>query len=104
LVVEGTEDSVLTASAAQATRLALGATLLALVRVGGGRCCLEPAAKGEARSGVGAANGRSAVVRFSHESAGTCSLDPEIVAEIEQNGIRVERQNNDIVLVFPAHS
>jgi hypothetical protein len=88
LSVDGYAQSVPTAAPAQATRLALAAGLLALIKEGGAsRCRLE--------------TGSETVVHFSHESAGTCSLDPAIAAAIAEQRIRTERSDNDLLLLFP---
>jgi hypothetical protein len=102
LSVEGAEVSVCTRAPGQAMRLALGAALLALLRTGGGRCRLELSDGTNGRANLGGA-GPSAVVRFSHEAADACRIDPEIVSQLEQHGIRLERSGSDTVLVFPAY-
>jgi hypothetical protein len=92
LAVDGYEIPAVTAASAVATRLALANGLLCLTREGGeGRCSLE--FDGET------------VVRFSHESADTCSLDAAVAAAIsgENQGIRHERSGSDLILVFPGY-
>jgi len=103
LTVEGTGGSFSTQVSGQAVRLALGAALLALLRKGGGRCSMESPNGTLPPGGDGAA----AVVRFSHEPADACRIDPEIVSAIEQHGIRVEMGEvpgggTETRLVFPA--
>lgn len=89
LIVDGYGRSVPTTAGAQATRLALASGLLSLLQKGdSGRCQLE--------------QHEDAVVRFSHESAGTCSLDPAIGAVIAEHHIRSEQSGSDLVLRFPA--
>ena len=110
LTVDGVAGSVSTSAAGQATRLALGATLLALVRTGGGKCRLE-GSEGGGKEGGGAipgSAGSATVVRFSHEAADACKLDPDIVSTIEQHGIHVEQRHAnggsaETLLVFPAY-
>jgi len=87
LVVDGYGRSAPTRASGKATRLALAAGLLALLRDGrSGRCLLET--DGEA------------VVRFSHESAGACSLDADIASAIEGPHIRSEVSGSDLILRF----
>jgi hypothetical protein len=89
LTVDGYWTSAPTRAAAQATRLALAAALLALTKDGGSSLCkLE--------------KGAETVVRFSHESAGTCSLDPTVALAIAEEGIRHKRSGKDLLLVFQA--
>lgn len=88
LDVDGYELSAPTAAAAPAVRLALAAGLLALARAGGSsRCRLEL--------------GAETVVRFSHESAGNCSLDPAIAKVLAEHHIRLEQSESDLAIVFP---
>ncbi len=90
LTVEGYEQTSLTAAPGQPTRLALAAALLEMTATkGSGHCRLEP--------------GPETVVRFSHESADACSLDPAIAAAVAKHAIRTETSNRDLILVFPAH-
>lgn len=71
-----------------AVRLALATGLLAVSGKGiSGRCRLE--------------SGANPVVRFSHESAGACELDPATAAALAGRSIRSERSGNDLILVFP---
>jgi hypothetical protein len=89
LTVDGYWTSAPTTAAAQATRLALAAALLALTRAGGSsRCTLE--------------SGAETVVRFSHESAGIGTMDSAVVSAIAQEGIRHSRSGQDLLLVFQA--
>ena len=91
LLIDGYGRSTPTAATAQATRLALALGLLALLRSGStGRCTLE--------------NNGETVVRFSHEPAGTCSLEPAVAAVIEAHHIRVDRSGTDLLLRFPRTS
>jgi hypothetical protein len=88
LTVDGYQRSVPTSASAQATRLALTAGLLELTKDGaGGRCRLESEAE--------------TVVRFSHESAATCSLDSAVAAAIAKHSIQSERSGSDLLLLFP---
>jgi hypothetical protein len=89
LSIEGDWRSAPTAAPAQATRLALASALLAFTKQGGAsRCKLESSAE--------------PVVRFSHESAGTCNMDPAVVSAISEQGIRQLRSGSDLLLVFQA--
>ncbi|HMC56470.1 MAG TPA: hypothetical protein VKH19_14920 [Gemmatimonadaceae bacterium] len=91
LLVDGYGRSTPTSATAQATRFALAAGLLSLIRDGApGRCTLE--------------NNGETVVRFSHESAGTCSLQPAVSAAIEAHSIRIDRSGSDLILRFPRTS
>jgi signal transduction histidine kinase len=96
LAVEGPQSSVPTSASTAATRLALAAGLLALTKEGepgrasGGRCRLE--------------SGDEIVVRFSHEPAGTCSLDPAVASALAEHSIHSKRSGSDLILVFPGHS
>lgn len=91
LSVAGYQASAPTTASAVVTRLALAEGLLTLVNGGGaGRCRLE--------------TGAEPVVRFSHESAGTCSLDPAIARTIAQHGIRQETPGSELILRFPGNS
>jgi signal transduction histidine kinase len=88
LVVEGVEGSVPTSARETAVRLALAGGLLALIKEGGtGRCRLD--------------SGKETVVRFSHESAGACSLDAATVAAVAEHDIRTQRSDRDLLMVFP---
>jgi signal transduction histidine kinase len=94
LEVEGSNQSVPTLAPALATRLALAAALLSLTKEGGvARCRLETPVSGAADGGT--------VVRFSHESARTCSIEPEIATAIGEHQIRTERSGSDLLIVFP---
>ena len=88
LEVDGYERPAPTGAPAQAVRLALAAGVLTLTKEGGtSRCRLE--------------SGSDTVVRFSHESAGACTLDPPIAAALAGHTIRIERSGKDLVMVFP---
>ena len=88
LAVEGYQTPAPTSAAAQPTRLALAAGLLALIKEGGsGHCRLESATE--------------PVVRFSHESAAACSLDSMIATALAEHSIRTERSGSDLRIVFP---
>jgi signal transduction histidine kinase len=88
LEVDGSQGAAPTAAPAQAVRLALAAGILTLTREGGtSRCRLE--------------SGSNTVVRFSHESAGACTLEPPIAAVLAGHTIRIERSGKDLVMVFP---
>jgi hypothetical protein len=94
LEVDGGNQSVPTAAPAIATRLALAAGLLSLTKEGGvGSCRLETPVNGTTDRGT--------VVRFSHEAASTCSIEPEIATAIAQHQIRTERSGSDLLIVFP---
>lgn len=88
LEVTGAEHSVPSSAPAAAVRLVLAAGLMAVTRAGGAsRCALE--------------RGAEIVVRFSHESAANCVLDPAIAAAVAEHNIRTQRSNGDLVIVFP---
>jgi hypothetical protein len=93
LDVSGWETAVPTAAAPEAVRLALAAGLLALIEMGGsGSCSLHA--------------GSDAVVRFSHESAATCSLDSAIAASLAVEKIVIQRgdrdeKSGDLLMLFP---
>jgi len=88
LVVDGYGRSAPTSAGAQATRLALAAGLLGLIREGSpARCTLE-------------CHGES-VVRFSHESAATCSLESAVAAAVAQHKIHIDGSGSDLILRFP---
>lgn len=89
LQVEGLDRQAQTAAPATAVRLALASGVLALVRGRGrGTCRLE--------------GGVVPVVRFSHESAGTCELEPATAALIAEHDITTERPDGrDLLLSFP---
>jgi signal transduction histidine kinase len=90
LTVDGYQRSAPTAAPAQATRLALAAGLLMLTKEGGGsRCHLN-------------SNGET-VVRFSHESAGACSLDSTVAKAIAEYSISNVRSGSDLILRFPGY-
>lgn len=77
-----------TRAAGQATRLGMAAALLALTKsVGKSHCVVEA--------------GSDTLVRFSHESAGVCVLDPAVASALANHSIRVERSDKDLILVFP---
>lgn len=96
LSVDGYGRPAPTQAPAQATRLALASGLLSLIEGGdSGRCRLE--------------QGDGTVVRFSHESAGDCSLDPAVAAAIAGQHIRIEQSRgqgegeggSELALCFP---
>lgn len=90
LAVDGYGRPAPTEAPAQATRLALASGLLSLIDGGGsGSCRLE--LDGET------------VVRFSHESAGGCRLDPAVAAAIAGQRIRIEQSGggSELILRFP---
>ena len=88
LEVQGAGGSVPTSAGESAVRLALAAGLLALIKEGGkGRCRLD--------------SGAETVVRFSHESAGACTLDAATAAAVAEHDIRTQRSDNDLLMVFP---
>ena len=90
LTVDGYERSTPTGAPGQATRLALAAGLLMLTRGGGdSRCHLD-------------SNGGT-VVRFSHESADTCSLDSAVAKAIAEHSISSVRSGSDLILRFPGY-
>ncbi|MGH7679889.1 MAG: hypothetical protein ACRENU_15570 [Gemmatimonadaceae bacterium] len=94
IALEGQELPVATAAPAVATRLALAAGLLAMCRQGGhGRCALEVANPGDSAS--------ETVVRFSHESADSCTIEPAVATALEKHHIRMERSGSDLLLIFP---
>jgi hypothetical protein len=91
LVVEGANQLAPTSASPAAVRLALASGLMAAAPKGeSGACTLE-----------GGSGGRGTVVRFSHESAGGCSLEPDAVAALSRHAIRIEGSNQDLVVVFP---
>lgn len=92
LEVEGYEKPVQTGAPAQAVRLALAAGLLGFGLKARGRCRLE---------GGNDESGREPVVRFSHESAAACSLDPAVAQALAMHNIRTERSGPDLNLWFP---
>ena len=80
-----------TTASAKAVRLGLAAGLLQLAEKGG-------SCRPEATSAT--------VVRFSHESAETCSLDPAIAASLAEQNIVIQRADRggnagDLLMVFP---
>jgi signal transduction histidine kinase len=88
LTVDGWERAALSSAPAQAVRLALGAGLLAVIgQRGAGRCSLDAAP--------------NPVVRFSHESAVSFSLDPVIAGAIAEHKIEVRRSDGVLLIVFP---
>jgi len=91
LVVEGPATSAPKAAPGQATWVALAAGLLLLIKEGGcGRCRLDVT--------------NEIVVRFSHESAAACRLDPTIAKAIAEHSITNERSGMDLILRFPGYS
>jgi hypothetical protein len=94
LTVEGQDRPAATSAPAQATRLALAAAMLILARQSGAsRCQLQPADPGESTSGT--------VVRFSHESADACSIEPALATALAEHHIRTQRSGSDLLMVFP---
>ena len=88
LVVEGYQRSTPTPVSAVAVRLALASGLLRVSKDGGtSHCRLE--------------SGPETVVRFSHEPAAECSLDPAVASAISEHSIRTDRSGADLVLIFP---
>lgn len=88
LSIDGVTTSAPTSAPGTVVRLGLAAGLLAVSGKGRqGRCVLE--------------NGPEAVVRFSHESAGACDLDPATAAALAGHAVRIERSPRDLTLVFP---
>lgn len=88
LSIDGITASAPTTAPGTVVRLGLAAGLLAVSGKGRrGRCVLE--------------NGPEAVVRFSHESAGACDLDPATAAALAGHAVRIERSPRDLTLVFP---
>lgn len=91
LVVEGYQMPTPTGSSGLATRLAVASGLLMLIKEGGcGRCWLDATDE--------------IVVRFSHESAVACSLDPTIAKAIAEYSITNERSGMELILRFPGYS
>jgi len=94
LVVEGEGQLAPTSAPPVAVRLALAAGLLAVATPNTrGSCVLAAPGAGEGDSG--------AVVRFSHESAGACTMDPVTVAALAGHAVRIERSDKDLAVVFP---
>lgn len=89
--VSGWDRQMPTAASAEAVRLGIGAGLLLLAEKGG-------SCRPEATSVT--------VVRFSHESAETCSLDAVIAASLSEQNILIQRADrgsdaSDLLMVFP---
>lgn len=89
--VSGWERQMPTTASAEAVRLGLAAGLLQLAEKGG-------SCRPEASSVT--------VVRFSHESAETCSLDSAIAASLAEQNIVIQRADrggnvSDLLMVFP---
>ena len=94
LTVEGSERMSPTPVSGTAVRLALAAGLLAVSPKGGrGKCVLE-----------GTNGGGGTVVRFSHESAAACTLDPATAAALAKHDVRIDGSSQDLALVFPGNS
>ena len=88
LKVDGYEQSVPTAAPVQAVRLALASGMLSLVKGSkSGRCTLH--------------SGPEPVVRFSHESAATCSLDSAVADALAGCNINTRRSDHDLLIEFP---
>ena len=94
LRVDGMDRPAPTSASGTAVRLALAAGLLAASPKGTrGRCTLE-----------GMVEGKGTVVRFSHESAGACTLDPATAAALAGHDVRIEGSREDLAVVFPGNS
>jgi signal transduction histidine kinase len=91
--VAGFQGAAPTAAPAPAVRLALASGLLGLINERGARrCALEPRTReGHAET----------VVRFSHESASPCRLDPAVAGAIAAHQIRTESSGSELHIVFP---
>ena len=93
LLVGGYDRQAPTTAPSSGVRLALAAGLLNVMEKGGsGSCSLE--------------TGPDAVVRFSHESAGTCNLDSAIAASLAEQNIVIQTgdraaKSGDLLIVFP---
>lgn len=88
LTVDGYEQSVPTGAPALAVRLALASGMLSLVKGSkSGRCTLQ--------------SGLEPVVRFSHESAVTCSLDSAVAEALAGCNINTRRSDHDLLIEFP---
>lgn len=88
LTVDGYEQSVPTRAPALAVRLALASGMLSLVKGSkSGRCTLQ--------------SGLEPVVRFSHESAVTCSLDSAVAEALAGCNINTRRSDHDLLIEFP---
>lgn len=91
LTIAGQGQGALTRVPGTVVRLGLAAGLLAVTPKGGhGACTLD--------------SGPVVVVRFSHESAGACDLDPATAAVLAGHAVRIERSAEDLSLVFPGYS
>ena len=93
LEVSGWDKPAPTTASTEAVRLALAGGLLSLMEMGGTGTCSTGA-------------GSDAVVRFSHESARTCTLDPAIAASLADEKIVIQRGDrggkaSDLLMVFP---
>jgi hypothetical protein len=93
LAVSGSDKPTPTTATAEAVRLALATGLLALLEKGGSATCALEAAP-------------DAVVRFSHESADTCTLDSAIAASLADENIVIQRgdrgeKSGDLLMIFP---
>ena len=93
LEVFGWDRPAPTTAATEAVRLALASGLLGLMEMGGIGTCSRDA-------------GSDAVVRFSHESARTCSLDSAIAASLADEKVVIHRgdrggKSGDLLMVFP---
>ncbi|HYC50067.1 MAG TPA: hypothetical protein VEB19_03060 [Gemmatimonadaceae bacterium] len=87
LQVDGYDRTAPSKAPPVAVRLALASGMLALMQQKGGRCTLE--------------SGREPVVRFSHESAAACTLDPAVADALAGCNIRTRRSDPDLLIVFP---
>lgn len=93
LDVQGHHGAAPTAAPAPAVRLALAAGLLGLIKEGGTRRCELVSGTSKAASEI--------VVRFSHESASPCRLDPAVAGAIAEHQIRTESSGSELIIVFP---
>ena len=88
LKVDGHERSVPTSAPVLAVRLALASGMLSLVKGSrSGSCTLQ--------------SGLEPVVRFSHESAVTCSLDSAVADALAGCNINTRRSDHDLLIEFP---
>ncbi len=92
LTVEGLGESALTSASTAATRLALGAGMLAHIKEGAAASC-------RLKGGV------EPVVRFSHQSASapTGSLGSMVKKIVAADGIRVTESDGELTLAFPKY-
>ena len=88
LEVNGADRSAQSGAPATAIRLALAAGLLSLTKDGGASHCRLD-------------SGSETVVRFSHESAGACSLEPAVASALTAHQIRLTTVGAELHIVFP---